>query len=147
MNGHHDASLVALALIVAVAGAYTSLDLARRSRHSAPEARRYWLAAAGVALGGGIWSMHRVRGAPFVIFCDYFLRAVTRIDGRTLSLKIDGEDNHVARFALVRTGRAALPEVIVRKLSGEVISATTTTANEICYDVPPYTGLVLSWSG
>jgi len=65
MNGHHDASLVALALIVAVAGAYTSLDLARRSRHSAPEARRYWLAAAGVALGGGIWSMHFVAMLAF----------------------------------------------------------------------------------
>lgn len=65
MNGHHDARLVALAVVVAVAAAYTSLDLARRSRHSAPEARRYWLAAAGVALGGGIWSMHFVAMLAF----------------------------------------------------------------------------------
>ena len=90
---------------------------------------------------------HRVPGAPFLIFCDYFLRAVIRIDERTLSLKIDGEDNHVARFALIRAGRATLPEVIVRKLSGEVLAASTATADELCYDVPPYTGLVLSWRG
>lgn len=102
---------------------------------------------AGAAIVFATRAYHRVPGAPFVIFCDYFLRAVTRIDDRTLSLKIDGEDNHVARFALIRTGRAPLPDAIVRKLSGEVITASTATAHELCYDVPPYTGLVLSWRG
>lgn len=102
---------------------------------------------AGAAMVFATRAYHPVPGAPFVIFCDYFLRAVTRIDERTLSLKIDGEDNHVANFALVRTGRAPFPNVIVRKLSGEVISTTMATADERRYDVPPYTGLILSWGG
>lgn len=102
---------------------------------------------AGAAMVFATRAYHHVPGAPFVIYCDYFLRAVTRIDDHTLSLKIDGEDNHVATFTLVRTGRAALPDVIVRKLSGEVIPVSTVTADELCYDVPPYTGLVLSWRG
>ena len=100
---------------------------------------------AGAALVFATRAYHRVPGAPFLLFCDYFLRAVTRIDERTLSLKIDGEDNHVANFALVRTGRAKLPTVIVRKLSGDVIEPSTATRDELCYDVPPYTGLVVSW--
>ncbi|MCH8805548.1 MAG: hypothetical protein IH986_05620 [Planctomycetes bacterium] len=102
---------------------------------------------AGAAMVFATRAYHPVRGAPFVIFCDYFLRAVTRIDERTLSLKIDGEDTHVANFTLVRNGQAPFPDVIVRKLSGEAISATRATADELCYDVPPYTGLVLSWGG
>ena len=99
----------------------------------------------GAAMVFATRAYHRVPGAPFMIFCDYFLRAVTRIDERTLSLKIDGEDNHVANFSLVRAGRKALPEMIVRKLSGEVIEPATVGDGEICYQVPPYTGLVLSW--
>jgi hypothetical protein len=99
----------------------------------------------GAAMIFATRSYHRVPGASFLIFCDYFLRAVTQLDERTLSLKIDGEDNHVANFALVRSGRKAMPEVIVRKLSGEVIAPVTATPDELCYEVPPYTGLVLSW--
>lgn len=100
---------------------------------------------AGAAMIFATRAYHRVPGAPFMIFCDHFLRAVTRIDETTLSLKIDGEDNHLANFSLVRAGRKTLPEVIVRKLSGEVIPAATTSETELCYQVPPYTGLVLSW--
>lgn len=100
---------------------------------------------AGAALIFATRAYHRVIGAPFLIFCDYFLRAVTRIDEYTLSLKIDGEDSHVANFSIVRAGRKPLPELILRKLSGEVVAATTSNADEVCYNVPPYTGLVLSW--
>lgn len=100
---------------------------------------------AGAALIFATRAFHRVPGAPFLIFCDYFLRAVTRIDERTVSLKIVGEDNHVANFSIVRSGRKTLPELILRKLSGEVIAATTFNEDEVCYDVPPYTGLVLTW--
>lgn len=99
----------------------------------------------GAAMVFATRSYHRVAGAPFTIFCDHFLRAVTRIDDCTLSLKIDGEDNHMAEFALVRTGRKALPSIIVRKLSGEVIDPSRSSDEELCYEVPPYTGLVLSW--
>ncbi len=99
----------------------------------------------GAAMIFATRAYHRVPGAPFMIFCDYFLRAITRMDECTLSLKIDGEDNHVANFSLVRAGRKALPEFVVRKLSGEVIEPATASENELCYQVPPYTGLILSW--
>ncbi|NLR70926.1 response regulator [Novosphingobium sp. ERN07] len=65
MMGQHDGWLVVLALTVAVCASYTSLDLARRSRHSAVVMRKYWLGAASFALGGGIWAMHFVAMLAF----------------------------------------------------------------------------------
>ena len=57
---HHDPlSLFAvLALIVAVLGAWTALDLFNRARSHLGSARLRWLGAAAVSLGLGIWSMH-----------------------------------------------------------------------------------------
>lgn len=63
--GQHNGWLVVLALIVAVCASYTSLDLGRRSRHSAVAMRKYWLGAASLALGGGIWAMHFVAMLAF----------------------------------------------------------------------------------
>ncbi|PZU72781.1 MAG: hypothetical protein DI531_12700 [Brevundimonas sp.] len=56
---HHPLSLFAfLALVVAVLGAWTALDLFNRARSHLGSARRRWLAAAAVSLGLGVWSMH-----------------------------------------------------------------------------------------
>lgn len=63
--GQHNDWLVVLALTVAVCASYTSLDLARRSRHSTIGMRKYWLGAASLALGGGIWAMHFVAMLAF----------------------------------------------------------------------------------
>lgn len=65
MISQHDGWLVLFAVSIAICAAYTSLDLARRSRHSVPAFRMYWLGAASVALGGGIWAMHFVAMLAF----------------------------------------------------------------------------------
>lgn len=100
---------------------------------------------AGAALIFATRAFHRVEGAPFLLFCDHFLRAVTRLDEHTLSVKIDGEDSHVAKFALLRSGRKDLPEVILRTLDGSVVEACERDENAITYRAPAYTGLILSW--
>ncbi|HEX7931038.1 MAG TPA: hypothetical protein VF470_09075, partial [Sphingomicrobium sp.] len=101
---------------------------------------------AGAALVFATRSFHRIEGAPFVIFCDHFLRALTRIDERTISLKIDGEDDHVADFTLLRTGRKHLPDVTARTLAGVFLEPNERTDAEIAYRVPAYSGLVISWA-
>ena len=58
MVGTHDAPLVCLSVLVAVAASYTALDLAGRARES--RAAGIWLVAAAAAMGGGIWAMHFV---------------------------------------------------------------------------------------
>ena len=54
----HDPILVLLAFAVAVLASFVSLELAGQIKRAAPRARPVWLVAAGVAMGGGIWSMH-----------------------------------------------------------------------------------------
>jgi PAS domain S-box-containing protein len=56
----HDPVLVALSILIAALASYTALDLATRMRAASGRARPAWLAAAAVAMGGGIWSMHFV---------------------------------------------------------------------------------------
>src|SRR4051794_35117920 len=56
----HDPVLVALSILIAALASYTALDLAARMRAVSARASHGWLAAAAVAMGGGIWSMHFV---------------------------------------------------------------------------------------
>lgn len=60
MHGSYDPILVALSVGVAIFASFTALNLAGRLLVADQHARRWWLAAAAVALGGGIWSMHFV---------------------------------------------------------------------------------------
>lgn len=99
----------------------------------------------GAALIFATRAFHRVERAPFLLYCDHFLRAIVRLDDTTLSLKIDGEDGHVAEFALLKSGRKALPEAIVRTLDDTVLAPIESTAQAVVYRVPAYTGLVVSW--
>src|SRR4030088_2940943 len=52
----HDPVLVALSILIAALASYTALDLATRMRAAYGRASRAWLAAAAIAMGGGIWS-------------------------------------------------------------------------------------------
>jgi PAS domain S-box-containing protein len=56
----HDPVLVALSILIAAFASYTALDLATRMRAASDRTRFAWLAAAAIAMGGGIWSMHFV---------------------------------------------------------------------------------------
>ncbi|MCJ2086998.1 response regulator [Methylobacterium sp. E-005] len=56
----YDPALVALSIAVAVFASYTALDLGGRVRGAAAHLRWAWVAAASLAMGGGIWAMHFV---------------------------------------------------------------------------------------
>ncbi|MCJ2101824.1 MHYT domain-containing protein [Methylobacterium sp. E-046] len=56
----YDPALVALSIAVAVFASYTALDLGGRVRGAAARLRWAWVAAASLAMGGGIWAMHFV---------------------------------------------------------------------------------------
>lgn len=60
ITGHYDPVLVALSIAVAILASFTALNLAGRLLAAEQGARVWWLAAASVALGGGIWTMHFV---------------------------------------------------------------------------------------
>jgi NO-binding membrane sensor protein with MHYT domain len=71
--GDHSPIGVAASLAVAVVGAWAALDLLRRARAYPGEKGRVWAAAAAVATGTAIWSMH------FVAMLSY------RVPGETIT--------------------------------------------------------------
>src|SRR5215470_4017863 len=67
ITGTHDPYLVALSILIASFASYTALDLGGRVGAAHGLARRVWLVAAAIAMGGGIWSMHFVAMLAFVM--------------------------------------------------------------------------------
>src|SRR5580704_17356268 len=67
VTGTHDPYLVALSILVASFASYTALDLGGHVGSARGFARRVWLAAAALTMGGGIWSMHFVAMLAFVM--------------------------------------------------------------------------------
>src|SRR3984893_19287438 len=65
--GTHDPYLVALSILVASFASYTALDLGGHVGPARGFARRVWLVAAALVMGGGIWSMHFVAMLAFII--------------------------------------------------------------------------------
>src|SRR6202023_1402447 len=58
VTGRHDPYLVVLSILVACFASYTALDLSGHVGPARGFARRAWLVAAALTMGGGIWSMH-----------------------------------------------------------------------------------------
>src|SRR6202047_1907327 len=65
--GTYDPFLVALSILVACFASYTALDLSAHVGAARGFARRVWLVAAAVTMGGGIWSMHFVAMLAFIM--------------------------------------------------------------------------------
>jgi diguanylate cyclase (GGDEF)-like protein/PAS domain S-box-containing protein len=59
-HGSYDPVLVVLSVAVAVFASFTALNLAGRLLAADASNRNWWLLAAALSLGGGIWSMHFV---------------------------------------------------------------------------------------
>jgi NO-binding membrane sensor protein with MHYT domain/two-component sensor histidine kinase len=67
VTGTHDPYLVALSILVASFASYTALDLSGHVGPARGFARRVWLVAAAITMGGGIWSMHFVAMLAFIM--------------------------------------------------------------------------------
>jgi PAS domain S-box-containing protein len=61
----YDPTLVGLSFLIAILASYTALDLGGRIRTASGWAIVTWTAAAAVAMGGGIWSMHFIAMLAF----------------------------------------------------------------------------------
>src|SRR6202140_3169199 len=67
LAGTHDPYLVALSILIACFASYTALDLSGHAPSARGLARRMWLLAAAITMGGGIWSMHFVAVLAFIM--------------------------------------------------------------------------------
>src|ERR1700757_1624099 len=67
VRGTYDPDLVALSILVAAFASYTAVGLGAHVAAARGLARRAWLAAAAITMGGGIWSMHFVAMLAFML--------------------------------------------------------------------------------
>src|SRR6267142_2221124 len=67
VTGTYDPYLVALSILVAAFASDPALDLGGRVAAARGLARRLWLVAAAITMGGGIWSMHFVAMLAFIM--------------------------------------------------------------------------------
>jgi NO-binding membrane sensor protein with MHYT domain len=67
VTGIYDPYLVVLSILVAAFASYTALDLGGHVADARGLARRVWLVAAAITMGGGIWSMHFVAMLAFIM--------------------------------------------------------------------------------
>jgi hypothetical protein len=102
---------------------------------------------AGAALVFATRAFHPISGAPFILFCDHFLRAVVRLDETTVSLNIDGPDGTEAYLAFIRKGRKLVTNVTVRASSGAIMKPEHDSNAEIGFRVPAQGAFVISWGG
>ncbi|MEO9133132.1 MAG: diguanylate cyclase [Sphingomonas sp.] len=58
MTNASSVALVAVSIAVSIFASFTALNLTGRIVAAEPSARRWWIMAAAVALGGGTWAMH-----------------------------------------------------------------------------------------
>ena len=100
---------------------------------------------AGAAFVFATRSFHKVEGAPFLLYCDHFVRASERTDTQALSVTLDGGETCTARLSFVRAKRRKLPRTHVATVDGDVLRPHATSADRIDYLVPASGRLVLRW--
>ncbi len=104
----YNASLVALSIAIAIFASYTALDLGARVRGKAAGPRWAWVAAASIAMGGGIWAMHFVGMLAFAIAMP-----VTYDVGLTVLSFVIAVGVTAAAFAWVSRPSAQLRDVLL----------------------------------
>ncbi|RHW17533.1 hypothetical protein D1610_08720 [Sphingomonas gilva] len=101
---------------------------------------------AGAAFVFATRAFHHVEKAPFLLYCDHFVRSSERIGGGTLSIMLDGGETCTAGVSLVRLKRRKLPKIGLMTAGGEVLRPQRTSADRIDYQVPANGRLVLTWN-
>jgi hypothetical protein len=100
---------------------------------------------AGAALIFATRAFHKIEGAPFLLYCDHFVRTMERTGDHALTLTLDGGETCTAGLSLVRAKRRKMPKARLVTVGGDALRAHAATADRIDYRVPANGRLVLSW--
>ena len=100
---------------------------------------------AGAAFIFATRSYHRISDAPFILYCNHFIRAIERTGARALSISLDGGEVCTADFSLVRRKRRRLPKAQLVTAGGDAIRPHDASADRIDYHVPASGRIVLTW--
>lgn len=100
---------------------------------------------AGAALIFATRAFHKIEGAPFLLHCDHFVRAMERIGDHALSITLDGGETCTAALSLVRSKRRKLGKSKLTTVGGDALRPVASTADRIDYRPPANGRLILSW--
>lgn len=100
---------------------------------------------AGAAMIFATRAFHRIEGAPFLLYCDHFIRARERTDDHALSITLDGGETCTARLSLVRAKRRKLPRAQLATVDGDMLRPHAVSDDRIDYFVPANGRIVLRW--
>ena len=91
-------------------------------------------------------AFHDLEGAPFRLFCSHFVLAQERTGERAHRLQLTGGENCVALMAVIRKGRASLPDCTLTTAGGDIIRPRATKPGCIEFHAPAHGRVVLSWN-
>ncbi len=80
----------------------------------------------GAAFAFTTRSYHRLKDAPFLLFCEYPVFALSGADDRCVEFDVRGDDDFTCRARLIPTGRGPLPRVAARDEAGAVLPGRLT---------------------
>jgi len=101
---------------------------------------------AGAALVFSTRSFHPVENAPFMLFCDHFIRGSERLGDRSLSVLLDGGETCMAALRVVRRKGQSLPRLKVLTAGGDTMRAHPHGKDRVDYHVPASGRLIISWT-
>ncbi len=100
---------------------------------------------AGAAFIFASRAFHHVEDAPFLLYCDHFVRAIERTEPRTLVVTLDGGETCVAGLSLIRRKRRKLTPAKISTIDGDMLRAHETSADKVSFHVPANGRLLVSW--
>jgi diguanylate cyclase (GGDEF)-like protein/PAS domain S-box-containing protein len=103
MHSANSLTLVAVSMLVAIFASFTALSVSGRISAAEAGARRWWILAAAMALGGGTWAMH------FIGMLAMDMSASYEVDLTIVSLIVPVLVSYVGLAAVSRFGTAPLP--------------------------------------
>lgn len=101
----------------------------------------------GAAMIYATRALHRIEDAPFLLFCDSFVRAIHRLDRLTLNLRIDGPETTKVRLALfpaISGGKRIAPRLWTAEQ--EIVEMKWANGRHEAW-VPANVALFLAWNG
>jgi hypothetical protein len=101
---------------------------------------------AGSAFVFAVRSHHHVADAPFLLYCNQFIRSSERTGQRALGIQLDGGDNSTAQLSLVRRPRCRLPDAWLTAGEHSRLDPVLVSDDRIDFAVPANGRLILQWT-
>ena len=100
---------------------------------------------AGAAFIFATRAFHEVEDAPFLLYCDHFIRAIELTDARMLVVTLGGGEACTALLSLVRRKRRKLTATRAMAIDGDGIRPHAESPDRIDYHVPANDRVILNW--